>query len=58
MSVICETCANYEYDEYCECYVCAVSLDEDDMLKFLSGNTSDCAFWQNGDEYAVVKMQI
>ena len=36
MSTNCETCANYEYDEYFECWVCAVNLDEDDMQKRLA----------------------
>lgn len=58
MATSCETCANYEYDEFYECYVCAVNLDEDDMQKFLSGSSFDCAFWRDGDEYAVVKKQI
>ncbi len=57
MATSCETCANYEYDEYFECYVCAVNLDEDDMQKFLSGSTFDCPYWQNGDEYAIVRKQ-
>jgi len=57
MAASCETCAFYEYDEYFECYVCSVNLDEDDMQKFLTGNTSDCAYWQNGDEYAIVRKQ-
>ena len=57
MSNSCETCANYEYDEVMDCYFCSINLDEDDMYKFLSGNTFDCAFWQDGDEYAVVRKQ-
>lgn len=57
MATNCETCANYEYDEYMDCFVCAVNLDEDDMQKFLSGANFDCVFWQNGDEYAIVKKQ-
>ena len=57
MATSCETCANYEYDELCDCYFCAINLDEDDMQKFLSGNTFDCAFWQSDDEYEDVKKQ-
>ena len=57
MATSCETCAYYEYDEYFECYVCAVNLDEDDMQKFLSGNTFDCPYWQSDDEYAIVRKQ-
>ena len=53
----CETCAHYEYDEYFECYVCSVSLDEDEMQRFLSKDASCCPYWRDGDEYAVVKKQ-
>ena len=35
----CEFCANYAYDEEEEQYYCDVSLDEDEMFRFLSGNT-------------------
>ncbi len=57
MSTNCETCAHYEYDEYFECYVCQIDLDEDEMQRFLSGSNFDCPYWQNGDEYAIVKKQ-
>ncbi|MBR5156084.1 MAG: hypothetical protein IKW62_06360 [Clostridia bacterium] len=57
MATNCESCANYQYDELCDCYFCAINLDEDDMQKFLAGSTSDCAFWQSDDEYAIVKKQ-
>ncbi len=56
-STSCETCANYQYDEICDCYFCTVNLDEDEMLRFLTGSSSDCAYWRNGDDYAVVRKQ-
>lgn len=55
---VCETCANLCYDEDYECYVCEVNLDEDDMVRFLQGNTSQCAYYRNGDEYSVVRKQM
>ncbi|MBQ4530753.1 MAG: hypothetical protein IJA36_09130 [Lachnospiraceae bacterium] len=55
---ICETCGNYCYDEEYECYVCEVNLDEDDMVKFLQGNTNQCAYYRNGDEYSIVRKQM
>ena len=35
--MICDTCANYSYDEEYEYYVCEVDLDEDEMQRFLTG---------------------
>ena len=57
-STSCETCANYVYDEFCDCYFCTVNLDEDEMLRFLNGSSANCNYWRNGDDYAVVKKQI
>ncbi|MBQ9737637.1 MAG: hypothetical protein IJV86_05635 [Clostridia bacterium] len=53
----CETCAHYQYDEFWDCYVCSVNLDEDDMQRFLQGSSFECSFWQNGDEYSLVRKQ-
>lgn len=54
---ICDTCAYYMYDDYYECYVCSVNLDEDEMMRFLSGTNNQCPYYKNGDEYAVVRKQ-
>ena len=54
----CDTCTYYAYDEDYECYVCDMDLDEDDMVRFLQGNTNSCPYYQNGDEYRVVRHQI
>lgn len=53
----CETCAFYAYDDEYDCYLCEMSLDEDEMLRFMQGNVSSCPYWRNGDEYAVVRKQ-
>ena len=55
---ICDECANYEYDEDYECYVCMVDLDEDEMQKFLSDSYDNCPYYINGDEYRVVRHQM
>ncbi|MBR6523388.1 MAG: hypothetical protein IKT39_02100 [Clostridia bacterium] len=57
MAKNCETCAHYEYDEEWDCYICNVNLDEDEMMRFMSGNSFDCSYWQNGDEYDLVRKQ-
>ena len=54
----CDLCCYYVYDEDDECYVCDMNLDEDDMVKFLTGNFKDCPFFKSGDEYAVVRKQM
>ena len=54
---ICDNCAYYMYDDYYECYVCSVNLDEDEMMRFLSGKNFDCPYYKNGDEYSVVRKQ-
>ena len=55
---MCDECANYEYDEDYECYVCMVNLDEDEMQKFLTDSFDSCPYYINGDEYKVVRKQM
>ena len=54
----CEMCNNFVYDEDYECYVCDMNLDEDDMVRFLKGDTASCPYYQSNDEYAVVRHQM
>lgn len=54
----CDTCSNYVYDEDYECYVCMVDLDEDAMSRFLSGGNFECSFYQQDDEYRIVRKQM
>lgn len=53
----CETCANYYYDDECEEYCCDVSLDEDEMVRFLSAPDYNCPFYRAYDEYGTVRKQ-
>ncbi len=53
----CEDCSYYMYDDYYECYVCSVNLDEDEMMHFLSGKSFNCPYYKNGDEYLIVRKQ-
>ncbi len=53
----CEYCANYFYDEEYECYVCDVSLDEDEMSRFMTNTLKDCPYFRDGDEYKIVRKQ-
>ena len=51
-------CGYYEYDEETESYSCSVNLDEDEMYNFMSGSVRNCPYFQNGDEYMVVRKQM
>lgn len=52
----CETCCFYNYDEEYDEYICDVDLDEDEMVRFLSGR-EDCPYWRPGDEYRTARRQ-
>lgn len=53
----CECCVYYDFNEETGQYECRLSLDEDEMSSFLSGNTGECRFFNFYDEYSVVKKQ-
>ena len=55
MAYSCETCANYAYDEEEDFYECDVNMDEDDYGRLLSGNMKECPYYQNNDEYRIVR---
>ena len=53
----CESCVFYDYDEDYEEYTCTMSLDEDEMVRYLSGNTRSCPYYRFYDEYKSVQKQ-
>lgn len=53
----CEECAYFTYDDYYDCYVCEMSLDEDEMLKFMQSSFDNCPYFRSGDDYAIVRKQ-
>ena len=55
---MCEECAYYTYDEDLEEYVCDVDMDEDDYSSLMQRGFKDCTYYQNGDEYLVVRHQM
>lgn len=57
MTSNCESCTNYVYNEDYECYECLVNLDEDEMLRFMTGTSQSCPYYRADDEYAVVRKQ-
>ena len=54
----CDSCVNFVYDEDDECYVCDMNLDEDDMVRFLTGTFDNCPYYQLDNEYLVVRHQM
>ena len=44
-------------DEELDAYVCDMRLDEDEMVRFLSGRTSSCPYYRFYDEYKSVQKQ-
>ena len=54
----CETCVFYDYNEDYEEYECSVNLDEDEMVRFLSGGARVCPYYRFYDEYKSVQKQI
>ena len=54
----CEDCAYYVYDDYYECYICEINLDEDEMYRFIKGDFKECPYYQFGDEYQIVRKQM
>ncbi len=56
--MICDTCANWVYDEEYEDYSCQMDLDEDEVYRFYASPEGECRYYRNGDEYAVVRHQM
>ena len=55
---MCESCANFLYDEEYDEYYCDVNLDEDEMVRFLTGTYANCPYFQYDDEYKIVRKQM
>ena len=53
----CETCNNYVYDEEGEYYVCEMQLDEDEAMRFMTGQTRSCPYYRSNNDYEIVKHQ-
>lgn len=54
----CESCEFYDWDEDMDAYVCTMSLDEDEMYRFLQGHHQSCPYYRYYDEYKSVHKQI
>ena len=54
----CEYCCYLVYDEDMEEYVCDVNMDEDDYGKLMQNGFRECPYFNDGDEYKVVRHQM
>lgn len=57
MKSCCDNCLNYRYDDENDCYCCDVDLDEDEMYRFLKGDSASCPYFDFYDEYKIVRKQ-
>ena len=55
--VNCDSCVHYMYDEEYDMDVCEVSLDGDEMLKYMQEKNSECPYYRFYDEYKSVQKQ-
>jgi len=53
----CDDCVYFDYDEAYDENVCTLSLDEDEMVAFLTGKTQSCPYYKRYDEYMTVRKQ-
>lgn len=54
----CQYCLNNLEDEYGMQYCARAGvLDEDEMARYLSGRTTECPFFEPGDDYTIVRRQ-
>ncbi|MCI5945158.1 MAG: DUF6472 family protein [Eubacterium sp.] len=54
----CEYCAWYYIDEEDGEGECTVNLDEDDYARMMGGFSTECPYYQSGDEYRIVRKQM
>ncbi|MBP3323895.1 MAG: hypothetical protein J6M16_06850 [Clostridia bacterium] len=53
----CEICMNYYYDEEYDAYLCAINLDEDEVVRISSDSRYVCPYFRMGDDYTIVRKQ-
>ena len=53
----CLSCEYFDYDDKTDTEDCTRGLDEDDMLRFMTGQTAACPYYKFYDEYKTVRKQ-
>jgi len=54
----CDLCNHYIYDEESDSYFCNVDLDEDEYEHFVYGHCKECPYFDDDDEYKIVRHQM
>ena len=54
---ICDQCRYNCLDDESGEYYCSAELDEDELVRFLSGSENECGFYMPYDEYKMVQKQ-
>lgn len=57
MATNCEECLHYDYDGETDSCFCNMDLDEDEMERFLRGDSRACPFYHRGDDYSTARRQ-
>ena len=57
MAANCEECVHYDYDDEDDVYYCTMYLDEDEMERFLPGDSRSCPLYRRGDDYSTARRQ-
>ena len=45
------------YDDEYDADVCSINLDEDELIRFMSGSDFNCPYFKFYDEYKMVRKQ-
>ncbi len=53
----CESCEYYDYDAYYGIFSCRQQLDEDESVRFMTGQFQSCPYYKFYDEYKSVQKQ-
>ena len=53
----CEECVYGDYDSELDALVCNMDLDEDEMERFLRGDSRNCPFYRRGTDYTTAAKQ-
>ncbi len=53
----CDSCVHFMYDEYYDCEMCELDLDEDELERFAERRYAECPYYRFYDEYKSVQRQ-
>lgn len=53
----CEDCLYYDCNDESGEYECTEELDEDELIRFLKGDSANCPHYRYYDEYKFVRKQ-